>query len=180
MSLKRPEVVYYAAASLDGFIATPDGSVEWLEPFEASGEDYGYAEFLASIDALVMGSRTYEQALTFGPWPYAEKPAVVLSGRSLPAVAPSVIVADAAPPDAVDLLAANEGVRRIWLVGGGAVAGAFQTAELIDEYVVSIMPVLLGGGVGLLGGKGSMGRVLLTSSRTYADGVVQNAYRAAR
>jgi dihydrofolate reductase len=62
------EVVYYVAASLDGFIATPDGGVGWLEPFE--GEDYGYAAFYASGDALLMGRRTFEKTLALGPWPY--------------------------------------------------------------------------------------------------------------
>src|SRR6185436_9202777 len=57
------EIVYYAAASLDGFIATPDGSVDWLPPIEAGGEDYGYGDFYASADAILMGSATYENIL---------------------------------------------------------------------------------------------------------------------
>ncbi len=66
------EVVYYVAMSLDGCIATADGGVEWLAPFESGGEDRGYVDFYSSIDSLLMGSRTYEQILSFGDWPYGE------------------------------------------------------------------------------------------------------------
>ena len=65
-----PEVVYYVATSLDGYIATPEGSVDWLSTFEGTEEDYGYAEFYSTVDALLLGSRTYEQNLAFGEWAY--------------------------------------------------------------------------------------------------------------
>src|ERR1044071_7730004 len=68
------EIVYYAAASLDGFIATSDGGIDWLPPIEAEGEDYGYRDFYASVDALLMGSATYEHILRHAAWPYAGKP----------------------------------------------------------------------------------------------------------
>ena len=147
-----PEIVYYVAASLDGFIATPDGGVEWLAPWEGSGQDYGYAAFLSSVDGLVLGSRTYEQALTFGSWPYGGKRAWVLSSRRLDAV-PGAVVTDGTPNDVVAEMAAL-GLRRVWLVGGGAIAGAFRAEGLISEYIVSVMPVILGGGVPLFRGPG--------------------------
>ena len=76
------EVVYYVACSVDGLIATPDGGLDWLTPFESSSEDYGYAAFYDSIDSVLVGSRTFEQSLTFGGWPYPGKPAWVFSARS--------------------------------------------------------------------------------------------------
>jgi len=63
------EIIYYVAASLDGFIATPDGGIDWLKPFEGTGEDYGYGGFYASIEAVLLGRVTYEQCLQFSEWP---------------------------------------------------------------------------------------------------------------
>jgi dihydrofolate reductase len=174
-----PYLVYYAAASLDGFIATSDGGVEWLAPFEASAEDYGYADFYASVDALVMGRRTYDQVLTFGEWPYQDKPVCVFSTRPLVPVSASVVASPAAPAAVLgDLEAA--GAARVWLVGGGALAGSLAAASLIDEYIISTMPVLLGSGVPLLGGVEVSSTLTLVESRRYVDGVIQSVYRPAR
>jgi dihydrofolate reductase len=173
-----PEVVYYVAASLDGFIATPDGSVAWLAPFEGSGEDYGYAEFLAGVDGLVMGRRTYEQSLGFGPWPYGAKPAWVFSHAPVQAV-DGVAVTDRSPAQVVAEAAAL-GLRRLWLVGGATLAASFRGAGLISEYIVSVMPVVLGGGVPLLSTPGTPEDLRLVEATTYADGVVQLRYRARR
>ena len=169
-----PQVVYYVAASLDGFIATTDGSVEWLEPFEGSGEDYGYADFLAGVDGLLLGSRTYEQSLTFGQWPYAAKPAWIFSHRPIGAVQ-GVAVTDRTPAEVV-AGAADRGLRRLWLVGGASLAASFRSAGLITEYVVSVMPVVLGGGIPLFAGPGPRERLRLLDTTRYGDGVVQLRY----
>lgn len=171
------DIVYYVAASLDGFIATPDGGVGWLAPFEASGEDYGYAAFYATVDALLLGSRTYEQSLTFGPWPYEGKPTWVFSHRSFES-GPDVTVTENTPLGVAAELDAR-GVRRAWLVGGAALAASFRAEGLITEYIVSVMPVILGGGVPLFAGPGSQERLRVVESRTYDDGVVQVRYIAA-
>ena len=83
------EIVYYAAASLDGQIATRDGGIDWLPPIETPGSDsggfdYGYPDFYASVDALLMGSRTYEKILRHDDWPYMDKPTWVFTRRPLP------------------------------------------------------------------------------------------------
>jgi len=170
------EIVYYVASSLDGLIAPEDGSPAWLAPFESSGIDYGYADFYDSVDAVIVGARTYEQALTFAEWPYPGKPTWVMSSRDLPAAALDVTVTGASPLVVWTQLE-RLGVRRAWLVGGGALAGAFQTVGLITEYQISFMPVLLGSGVSLLGERGVPAVLDLISSRTYPDGVVQGTYR---
>lgn len=169
-----PDIVYYVAVSLDGFIATPDGGVGWLAPFEASGEDYGYAAFLSSVDALLLGSRTYEQALTFGPWPYGDKPSWVFTHRRLELV-DGVRATDRSPADVVSEMDAL-GVSRAWLVGGAALASSFRAEGLITQYVVSVMPVILGGGVPLFGERGPAERLRLLDTVAYADGVVQVRY----
>lgn len=74
MAAAQIEIVYYVAASLDGFIATPDGGIEWLKPFEGGEEDYGYGAFYASVEAVLLGRVTYEKSLEFPEWPYAGKP----------------------------------------------------------------------------------------------------------
>ena len=169
------EVIYYVAASLDGFIATPDGGVEWLSPFEGTGEDYGYAEFYASVDVLLMGSRTYEQSLGFGKWPFEGKPSLVLSKRPLrPARADVTVSAD--PPARVVSELQALGYRKAWLVGGAAVAGSMRTEGLITGYVVSLIPVVLGGGVPLFGQPGPRERLTLTSTRSFPNGLVQVSY----
>ncbi|MRR11350.1 dihydrofolate reductase [bacterium] len=168
------QVVYYVAVSLDGFIATPGGGVEWLEPFQASGSDYGYDEFYAGVDALIMGSRTYEQTLTFGPSAYGGKRVLVLSARDLQP-SPDVGIADLRPDAAIRYLV-SAGASTIWLVGGGELAGSFAREGLVDRYILSVMPVMLGSGVPLLGKRGASGAFKLESIERFDD-VVQCTYR---
>jgi dihydrofolate reductase len=166
------EVIYYVAASVDGFIATPDGGVEWLGAFE-NPEAYGYAEFLASIDALVMGRRTFDQMLTFGLWPYADRTSVVLTRRPFAGeVPPNVTISDDAPGVAVGKLAAS-GARRVWLVGGAELLRSFRAEGLVMEYYVSILPVFLGDGIPLFPTPGPAEPARLLESRAYPDGVLQ-------
>lgn len=169
------DIAYYVASSLDGYIATTDGGLDWLAPFEASVEDYGYAAFFASVDAVIVGSRTYEQALGFDEWPYAGKPTWVLSGRPLVTHSSDVTLTSASPREVAEMLEAR-GVRHAWLVGGGALAGSFEGAGLITEYVVSVMPVILGSGIRLFGGTGSQHPLRLVSATAYPDGVQQLRY----
>jgi dihydrofolate reductase len=158
------EIIYYVAASLDGLIATPDGGIEWLKPYEGTGEDYGYGEFYASIEALLLGRATYEKCLEFPEWPYAGKPYWVFSRAN--ANTPTSVVAEMKA----------RGLRRAWLVGGGKLAAAFRAERLITEHIVSIIPVLLGAGIPLFDGPGPGQQLRLLSSRAYPGGIVQLHY----
>jgi dihydrofolate reductase len=158
------EIIYYVAASLDGFIATPDGGIEWLKPYEGAGEDYGYGEFYASIEALLLGRVTYEQCLQFPEWPYAGKPYWVFS-RAKENTPASVIAEMKA-----------RGLRRAWLVGGGKLAAAFRAERLITQHIVSIVPLLLGAGIPLFDGPGPRDELRLLGSRSYPSGIVQVRY----
>jgi len=169
------EIVYYVASSLDGYVATPDGGLEWLAPFEGAGEDYGYSEFYASVDAVLLGGRTYEQALTFGEWPYPGKPTWVFSSRALEVAGPDTVVTDASPSHVASELGAR-GVRRAWLVGGGKLAASFRTADLITEYIVSTIPVILGSGIPIFGTPGPQQRLRLVETTSYPNGLVQSRY----
>ncbi|PKQ16431.1 MAG: dihydrofolate reductase [Actinobacteria bacterium HGW-Actinobacteria-7] len=170
------EIIYYVAASLDGYIATPDGGVGWLAPFESGAEDYGYAEFYASVNAVLLGSHTFEQSLTFGEWPYSGKPTWVFSGRDWPQLPPDVTATSRSPVDVVAQLDAS-GISRAWLVGGAALATSFRNAGLITEFIVSVMPVILGGGIPLFATDGPTLTLRLVSESVYDDGVVQLVYK---
>lgn len=168
------EVVYYVATSLDGYIATADGGVDWLMPFQASGLDYGYADFLRSVDGLVMGRRTYDQVQEFGDWPYTDKLCRVVTSRPLERAQQGVAVASG-PEEAVKSL----GVERVWLVGGTELLSGFRQAGLVSEYCVSVMPVVLGAGVPLFA-PGPGASLSLRECRPYPDGVVQLRYGVQR
>jgi dihydrofolate reductase len=151
---------YYTATSLDGFIADPDNSLEWL--FTRSHEDDGpmnYGEFIAAIGAMAMGATTYEWILDYEfadkdpaewKWPY-DVPCWVFTHRDLPAIPDSGIAFSSEDVATVhDAMAAAAGDRNVWIVGGGDLAGQFADVGLLDEVIVSIAPVTLGAGAPLL------------------------------
>lgn len=172
-----PEVILYIAASLDGYIATPDGQVDWLDLVESEGEDYGYSSFYASVDALVMGSATYEQVRQFGAWPYEGKRCIVLSKRLTESDLPGVTVTGKPPAEVLSDLEA-EGHRRIWLVGGAAVVASFRAASLISRYIISVIPTLLGEGIPLFASPGPSERLELVEAEAFPTGLVQLTYDA--
>jgi len=169
------EIIYYVAASLDGFIATSGGGVEWLSPFESPGEDYGYSEFYASVDSLLMGSRTYEQILGFGQWPYPDKPSWVFSRRLNLAARPNVTITPGKPDEMVSELKARN-LKRTWLVGGGELASSFRYRGLIAEYLVSLIPIILGAGVPLFAQPGPRENLMLADSKSFPGGLAQLRY----
>ena len=168
-------VTYYVAVSVDGYIATADGGTDWLKPFESGEEDYGYHDFYRSIDAAVMGSHTYEQCLNFPEWPYPGKLCWVFSRRTFPD-RPDVTVTTDSPSTVLRQLQAR-GLIRVWLAGGGDLAAAMRKSNLIDEYIFSVVPVILGGGIGLFAYTGSKENLRLLECKTYPNGVIQLHYR---
>lgn len=173
------EIVYYVAASVDGFIATPDGGVDWLSVVEAEGEDYGYQEFYDSVDSLIMGSGTYAFVLRHGEWHYPGKPCRVMTSRQLPVISADVTLATGSPEQVVIDLQ-DKGCRRAWLVGGGRLAGAFRAAGLITEYIISHIPVTLGSGIPLLVGDHEVEELEIADSKSFESGLVQTRYRPSR
>jgi len=169
------EIVLYIATSLDGYIATPDGGADWLSVVEEEGEDYGYKEFYGSVDGIIMGSKTYEQILGFGEWPYAGKPCRVCTSRQLETGAPGVVFTSREPAEVVAELKALE-LHRIWLVGGGRLAASFGKHNLISEYIISVIPVLLGEGIPLFPAPSQREKLTLADSKSYASGLVQIRY----
>jgi dihydrofolate reductase len=164
----------FVGASVDGFIARPDGGLDWLPP--GGGEEHGYEAFMASVDALVIGRNTYETVLGFDAWPYGEKPVFVLSTRPLPPAPTGATVERMAgePADIVSRLAAR-GFRHAY-VDGGITIQRFLRAGLIQRLVVTRVPVLIGSGIPLFG---ELPRDVLlrhVATRQYASGLVQSEY----
>jgi dihydrofolate reductase len=151
---------YYTATSLDGFIADPDNSLDWLFT-RNSGEDgpFNYREFIAEIGAVAMGSTTYEWILNHEfankdpaewKWPY-DVPCWVFTHRQLPVVPDSGVEFTSADVRTVhEQMVDAAGGGNVWIVGGGDLAGQFADAGLLDEIIVGIAPVTLGGGAPLL------------------------------
>jgi dihydrofolate reductase len=173
--MRRPRCSAFLAASLDGFVARPGGGLDWLRAVEAPGEDYGFAEFLAAVDTLVVGRGTYDVVLGFPEWPYAGKRVVVLTHRP-PDRRHGETFASGAPEAIVASLAAT-GARRVY-VDGGATVSAFLRAGLLDDLTVSVVPVVLGDGIRLFQPPLPERRVALREARAFPSGLVRLRYDA--
>jgi dihydrofolate reductase len=170
------DVILYIAASLDGYIARKGGRIDWLSMVETSDTDYGYADFYQSVDALVVGRRTYEQALGFGDWPYPGKPSYVFTTRNLTSERNDVIFTSAKPGTVIREME-TQGFKRIWLVGGAELTAAFLKLRLIDEYIISVVPIILGEGIPLFLPPGPEETLKLVELQQYPTGLVQLRYR---
>lgn len=169
-------VQLFVAVSLDGCIAGADGDLSWL----FHDADYGYTPFYDRVDTVLMGRRTYETALSLPAWPYAGRRTVVFTRRGEFAIASPDTVATSRPPaDVLAELRVREG-GALWLVGGGELARAFFDAELIDDLIMSIHPVILGGGVPLIPRGTRRTELALAAERRYPSGLVQLVYRVER
>lgn len=169
-----PRFSVFIATSLDGFIARSDGSVDWLASVHREGEDYGYAEFVAGIDSVLLGRKTYETALAFADWPYTEKRCYVLSHRALTPSHGEQRLEGTAQAVAQRLHAL--GAHSVYLDGGEAIR-QFLAAGYVRELIVSIVPVVLGQGLPLFAGVETREtRLVCTGSRTFESGLVQLRY----
>ncbi len=173
----RAQCSVFIAVSVDGFIARPDGGIDWLSVVERPGEDYGYQRFFDSVDTLLIGRKTYDVALGFEPWPYAGKRCVVLSHRALTPRHDETFESGA-PLDVVDRLTAL-GCRRIY-VDGGSVIQQLLAAGLVTDLTLNVVPVVLGEGVPLFGKTGRDLRLELVDTRRFDSGLVQVEYRSVR
>jgi dihydrofolate reductase len=187
MSLVR----YYAAQTLDGYIAAPDDSIDWLTGYEGSFEgadsdegQAGYDAFYEGIGALVMGSVTYEWVLAHGRgWPYEGKPAWVLSSRELErpeGEGLDVRIVDGEVPELIDEMREASGGRDLWIVGGGNVASQFADHGLLDRIEVTVVPVVLGAGKQLFDRRLPGGPMQLLAARTFSSGMVGLTYEIRR
>lgn len=169
-------VTYYVAASLDGYTATLDGGVAWLDDVNIPIGTSGYEEFFATVDGLVMGRKTYEQVCGFGDWPYGSKPTWVCSRQDV-AVAANCNFQGTVPPVDVIARARSVGIEHLWTVGGGTLAAAMLREGLLTHVSVATMPILLGSGIPLFVGLEEHIPLALQGSREFATRFVQHDYR---
>jgi dihydrofolate reductase len=177
----RPRASAFIATSLDGYIARPDGSLDWLDDAQAlipDGEDCGYHEFMASIDGLVMGRHTFERVLTFDSWPYEATPVYVMSHApvTIPLGLASTVHSVHGTPETLVARLGREGFRHLYVDGGQTIQG-FLRAGLLDDITITVIPVLLGMGRPLFGALPHDVELTLMRSRAYEFGFVQSTYR---
>ncbi|MEX2601803.1 MAG: dihydrofolate reductase family protein [Balneolaceae bacterium] len=171
----------YIATSVDGFIAKPDGDIEWLHRSEygdAAKLGLVYTEFISTVDAIVMGRHSFEKVLTFNEWYYEDTEVIVLTTRDLTVpenLTGKVRIESGAPQEIVAKLA-GEGKKHLY-IDGGITIQRFLEAKLINELTITVIPILLGRGIPLFG-KGTMEQSLeLIDVFTSASGTVQKRYK---
>lgn len=165
----------FVGVSVDGFLARRDDALDFLP--EGGGEPHGYLEFMATVDVLVIGRRTYEKVLSFEAWPYGEKRVVVLSSGALDfsAVPGARVERMAGPPAQILAALAAQGLRHAY-IDGGVTIQRFLRAGLIQSLVVTRVPVLIGEGIPLFGALDGDIRLQHVATRSYASGLVQSEY----
>ncbi len=174
-------VSVFVATSLDGFIARLDGSLDWLDAQNTKvppGEDCGFNAFFDSVDTLILGRKSFELVLTFDPWPYKDNRVIVLTRGHLAipmALQSQVSLSQENPQDLVHRLN-SEGFHHLYVDGGLTIQGFLQ-AGMVDEIIITLIPVLLGSGKSLFGPLEKDISLLLLSSQSYAFGYIQNHYR---
>lgn len=166
----------FIATSLDGFIARPDGGLDWLGRVSRDGEDYGYQRFADTVDVLVTGRGTYDVMAGFDVWPYAGKRVIVLTHRPVESRHGEEFFAGSVEELARRLAA--EGARRVYVDGGAAIR-QFLAAGLLDDLTISVIPVVLGDGIPLFGGGVPERGLVLEGTEAYPTGLVQLRYRTA-
>jgi dihydrofolate reductase len=166
----------FIGTSVDGFIARPNDDLDFLPP--GGGEPHGYNEFIATVDAIVIGRKTFEKVLTLGPWAYGRKRVVVLSSRplDLSAAVGGVVEQMSGPPaEIVSRLAASD-VHHLYIDGGVTIQG-FLRAGLIQRLIITRVPVLIGEGVPLFGTVPRDIPLRHVATRHYPSGLVQSEYQ---
>jgi dihydrofolate reductase len=168
-------VSVFVGASVDGFIARRNDDLDFLPP--GGGEPHGYNEFMASVDAIVIGRRTFEKVLTLGPWAYGKKHVVILSNRpvDLSAAAGGDVEQMAGPPAEIISQLAARGFHHLYVDGGVTIQG-FLRAGLVQRLTVTRVPVLIGDGIPLFGSVPHDILLRHVATRHYPSGLVQSEY----
>ena len=170
-SIMSKKVILFIATSLDGFIATKDESVSWLDKYNETWEDYGFKSFYDSVDTVILGNATFKQF----PDAYPDKECFVFS-RKEQGLKDSVTYFNWVPEDVMKLVAVDSN-KSAWLVGGANIVNQFLQANLIDEFIIFTMPVILGSWVRLFGEKNQELQLQLTNHKIHKSGVCEMHYK---
>jgi dihydrofolate reductase len=169
------EVVLYIAQSLDGYIATESGGLDWLDMVAAEGEDYGYNEFVATIDAVIIGRKTYDKVMSFGiEFPHKGRNTYVVS-RTLTGKTEDVSFYNGEVSSLISEIRRSPG-KNIYVDGGSELVLDMLKNDLIDRFIISIIPVMLGSGIRLFRSGFSQLNLSLVDCVKYPSGLVQLHY----
>ena len=172
----KKEVILYIATSLDGYIARKDGGLDWLPQFGEDGEDYGYKDFLAQIGVVVMGNETYKMIQGFGgDYPYPGVDSYVFSRDESLKDDEHVKYVSGDVGEWLNKVEIPQS-KKIWLVGGANLARDFMKADLVDKYIITVIPVLIGEGIPLFQGGYTDKKLKLVKSESWKTGLVQMTY----
>lgn len=171
----------FIATSLDGFIARTNGDLDWLDNASAKipkGEDCGYQDFMKSIDVLIMGRNTYEKVLSFGAWPYEDKPVIVLSKNKIEIpfnLTTTVTSSSETPKDLCNRLSSKK-FQRLY-IDGGITIQRFLAQGLIDNITITTIPIILGEGIPLFNGPNKDISLEHVKTKVFDFGFVQTTYK---
>jgi dihydrofolate reductase len=174
---KRRSVIVHIGTSADGYIARPDGDLEWLTSRPAPEGFYGMGAFMRSIDTKLLGRKTYEVSLRMGAKFDSTSRTVVFSRQAPPANAPSGVEFVNGPIAPFVARLREQPGKDIWLMGGGELIASFLDEEAIDEFVISVVPVFIGDGIPLVARRHRHVQLDLLSVERFEDGLVQLRYR---
>ena len=171
---RKRKIIYYVATSADGFIARPDGGVDWLDRPQPRG-GYGFNAFYRSVDTVLLGRKTFDVGRKLGQPSYPGKKNYVFSRRARKRPVPGVEFVRGDVSELAHRLRRAPG-KDIWLVGGAALFGAFLDATEVDELVIHVIPVLIGEGIPLIARRHRDVPLKLLGTRKYPDGVLRLHY----
>lgn len=171
-----PRLSVFIATSLDGYIATSDGNLDWLHNAATPGRDYGYATFMETVDALAMGRGTYDHIAALDPLPFDGRPLFVFT-RQHPEPRTGVTFWQVEPAEALEQWA-RSGLARVY-VDGGRLISSFLAVDLIDDLTITVVPVLLGSGLPLFHPSPVVRRFRLDGCASWPDGLVTLSYSRA-
>lgn len=173
--MSERKVILYIAASVDGYIADETGGIDFLSAAQTSGEDYGYDKFIKSVDTIIWGRKTYDKLLSFGiPFPYKNMKCYVLS-RTKTGRDENVQFFNGDIGELIGGLRKHEG-KNIYCDGGAELVFECMKSDLVDEFIITIVPVLVGGGIALFKPGRQKMTLRLVESRSFPSGVVQLHY----
>ncbi|HEX2394935.1 MAG TPA: dihydrofolate reductase family protein [Bacteroidales bacterium] len=170
------KIILYIACSLDGFIAAPEDNLDFLSIVEKPGEDYGYNEFIKSIDTVIMGKRTYDWIKVHAPEFIHEITTYVYTRSGLPSEG-NIIFYNGDLNQLAQVLKSKKTGKNIFCEGGAVVANTMLKDDHIDEFIISIIPVILGKGIRLFGDEGPEVKLELISVKEFETGLIQLYYK---
>jgi dihydrofolate reductase len=177
--MSSSDIVYMFAMSVDGFIARPDGAIDWLDGYPPDA-DFDFDAFMSSITGIVMGRNTYDVVRRHDVWPYSKYPCVVATSRPLDGPPVGVEAMAGGPQALLDNLQRRGANGRIWLLGGGDIARQFLAAGLLDTVEIGTIPVILGNGIPAFAALGADVWLNLNFAEPLANGATHSKYTVSK